>query len=106
MMEKAARASGYVVLTSKPGQYRSEASADVEVVETYDYVFYGRTKAIFQVARVAPGARVRIVEEAPPHIVNMVPARVMEQFATVEDARRAIRELADFGTLDATLVRR
>ncbi|AOB32969.1 hypothetical protein AKI39_22825 [Bordetella sp. H567] len=96
----------YVVLTSKPGLYRSEPTTDVEIVETYDYVFYGRTKAVFQIARVVPGAKVRIVEDAPPHIENLVPVRVMEQFASLPDARRAVGQLANFGTLEATLVRR
>lgn len=105
-MDKPGSASAYVVLTSKPGQYRSEASAGVEIVETYDYVFYGKTKAVFQIARVAPDARVRVVEEAPPHIENRVPVRVMERYATLEDARRAVGQLANFGSLDAALVQR
>lgn len=106
MMEKPMAMSAYVVLTSKPGVYRSETSMNVDIVETYDYVFYGKTKAVFQIARVVPDAKVRIVEEAPPHIVNLVPARVMEQFTSLDDARRAVNQLANFGTLDAALVRR
>ncbi|CAM3672621.1 ferredoxin [Bordetella bronchialis] len=106
MMATPTRFAGYVVLTSKPGLYRTEASAGVEIMETYDYVFYGKTKAVFQIAGVAEDAKVRIVEDAPPHTANRVPTRVMERFGTLDEARRAIEQLANFGTLDATLVRR
>jgi hypothetical protein len=106
MMNSAPAAASYVVLTTKPDLYRSEAEAGVEILETYDYVFYGKTKAIFQIARLAGQARIRIVEDAPPHVVNLVPTRVMEQFATLEDARRAVARLANFGSLDAALVQR
>jgi hypothetical protein len=106
MMKSAPAAPSYVVLTSKPGLYRSEADAGVEILETYDYLFYGKTKAIFQIARLARQARIRVVEDAPPHVANLVPTRVMEQFASLEDARRAVAQLASFGSLDAALVQR
>lgn len=96
----------YAVLTSKPGIYHSEPGADVEIVETYDYVFCSKTKAVFQIVRAPGPTRVRIVEDAPPHTVNVVPTRVLERFATLEEARCAIGQLANFGTLDAALVRR
>ncbi|CAM3385853.1 Ferredoxin [Bordetella sputigena] len=99
-------ADGYVVLTSKPGIYRSEPPSGASVVETYDYAFYGKPTAVFQIVRLAADARVRIVEEAPPHTVNVVPVRVMERYALLEDARRALGDLVTFGTLQATLIKR
>jgi hypothetical protein len=99
-------ADGYVVLTSKPDIYRSEPPAGAWIVETYDYAFHGKATAVFQIVRLAADARVRIVAEAPPHTVNMVPVRVMERYARLEDARRALGQLATFGTLRATLTRR
>ena len=32
----------FVILTSKPGQYRTVPSADIELLEAWDYLFYGR----------------------------------------------------------------
>lgn len=106
MMGTAAASPAYMILTSKPGIYRSEVDADAEIVETYDYVFYGKTKAIFQVARLIRPTKVRIIEDAPPHVVNHVPTRVIEQFPSLEEARQAVVQLAGFGTLDAVLVKR
>ncbi|WP_256988583.1 ferredoxin [Bordetella genomosp. 9] len=99
-------ADGYVVLTSRPGVYRSEPPAEAGIAETYDYLFYGKPKAVFQIVSLIAGGRVRIVEDAPPHTVNLVPMRIMERYASLDDARTAIRQLANFGTLQATLVRR
>jgi hypothetical protein len=97
---------GYVILTSKPGQFRTEAGPDAEVVEVYDYLFCGRPKAVFQIVRLRCPVKVRVVEEAPPHVENWVPTRVMEQYGTLEQARVELLRLASFGTLDAALVKR
>ena len=40
----------YVILTSKPGKFRTEAVEGVKPLEAYDYLFYGDKKAHFVIA--------------------------------------------------------
>ncbi|MBP0619130.1 ferredoxin [Cupriavidus consociatus] len=94
----------FVLLTSRPGQFRTEPTDGMTAVEAYDYVFYGKRTARFVIAELAADTRVRVQEETPPGVVNLVSTRFLEKYATLEAARAALRELASFGTMDIALV--
>lgn len=96
----------YVILTSKPGQFRTEPAPGLQPVESYDYLFYGRPRALFVIARMHGEPRVKIVDEADPPAVNHVPAKFLEKFETLEGARQELRHLCAFGDMDTALVRR
>jgi ferredoxin len=95
----------YAILTSKPGQYRSEPGEGLTAREAYDYQFCGRLRARFTIAEVQGAARVRIVEEGEDGAVNSVPAKFLPTFQTIEAARQELQALIRFGDLDAHLVR-
>lgn len=96
----------YVLLTSKPGEYRSEGGAQLEARERYDYLFCGRLRARYTIAQVMQQpARVRIIDEATPGQVNEVPIKFLPRFDTLEQARAELQQLTRFGGLDARLVR-
>jgi len=98
----------YLVLTSKPGQFRTEIGAGLLPVESYDYIFCGRTKARFVIAELTgelAATRVRVVDESGEPSVNLVPAKFLESFDSVADARRALEDLTSFGSIDTALVR-
>lgn len=95
----------YVILTSKPGQFRTEVGDDLQPVETYDYLFCGRKKAQFVIARLSCDVKVRIVDESTPPIVNLVPSKFLPKFDSIEKARHALNQLARFGTLNVDLVK-
>lgn len=96
----------YVILTSKPGQFRTELSADLEPVETYDYVFCGRKRAEFVIAKLLRDAKVRIVDEAAAPVVNLVPSKFLPKFDSLEKARHELRQLVTFGAMETELVKR
>jgi len=96
----------YIILTSKPGQYRSLADNDTVVVEAYDYLFYGRLKAVYEVARLHDGTAVRITETDPPYVSNDIPLKFLDKFDTLEAARAELEQLIRYGNLDARLQRR
>ena len=98
-------AAMYVILTSKPGEFRTEPGAGLEVVEAYDYTFCGRKRAHFAIAKLDAPSRVRIVDETPPPVVNLVPTKFLEKFETVEGARRELQTLASSGGSDFALTR-
>jgi len=93
----------YVILTSKPGQFRTEVTEGLEPLEAYDYLCFGRKRAGFVIARLAAPTRIRIVDETPPPVVNYVPSKFLEKFETVEGARRELQELAQSGGEDFVL---
>lgn len=96
----------YIILTSKPGQYRSQVDHDTVVVEAYDYLFYGRLKAVYEVARLHDGTAVRITETDPPYVSNAIPLKFLDKFDTLEAARAELEQLIHYGNLDARLQRR
>ncbi len=93
----------YVILTSKPGQFRTEVTDGLEPLEAYDYLCCGRARARFVIARLAMPVRVRIVDETPPPVVNHVPSKFLAKFDTLERARRSLEELAPCGGGDFVL---
>ena len=95
----------YVILTSKPGQFRTELVDGMHAVEAYDYLFCGRKRAHFVIAELEGEVRIRIVEEGARAVVNHVPSKFLPRFATLEQARAELEQLAGNGALDAALVR-
>lgn len=95
----------FVILTSKPGQYRTEIGPGLSGVEAWDYLFYGRVRAQFVIAELRGEARVRVIDEVEPPVVNEVPSKFLEKYADVAAARRSLESLARFGGMDTTLVR-
>jgi ferredoxin len=94
----------FVILTSKPGLYRSEPGAGMAARELYDYLLCDRLRARFLLAEMQGPSRVRIVEEGAAGAVNDVPAKFLPTFTTLEAARAELRQLALYGDLDARLV--
>jgi ferredoxin len=95
----------YVLLTTKPGLFRTEAGPEVELVESYDYLFFGRKRARFDIARIDAPTRIRIVDETPPVAINLVPTKFLPTFASVEAARAELEGLVASGGADTQLVR-
>nr|WP_315597558.1 ferredoxin [uncultured Cupriavidus sp.] len=103
----------FVILTSKPGQFRTEAVPGVQPLETWEYLFYGRPKAIFVIAELVETEKtikVRVIDEtgdgvdagtAP--VVNHVPTKFLERFDTLAAAHDALHKLAHFGSMDLTM---
>lgn len=95
----------YIVLTTKPGEYRSEGGEGVELIASYEYLFYGKLKAIFTIAKISENARVLIIEEGPDGTTNNITTRQMEKFDSVEAAYAELEGLTNFGTIEAELVK-
>jgi hypothetical protein len=93
----------FVILTSKPGQYRTEPGAGVEPVEAWDYVDCGRTRAKFVIASLEGERRVRVIDDSGP--VNDLPSKFLDKYDSVEAARAALQELARHGGADTQLRR-
>ena len=95
----------FVILTSKTGQYRTEVGDGLRVCEAYEYLFHGRKKAHFVIAELQRDIKVRIIDEAPSGVVNEVPSKFLQKFASVEAARQQLEDLVSFGKVQATLAR-
>ena len=95
----------YVIFTSKPGQFRTEPDEALQPVESYDYVFYGRKRAHFVIASLDHAIKVKIVEEGDNPTTNLVPSKFLPTFDSLDKAREELRQLASFGSMQASLVR-
>ncbi|ACB36599.1 conserved hypothetical protein [Leptothrix cholodnii SP-6] len=96
----------YVILTSKPGQFRTELAPGMAQVEAYDYLFYGRKRAGFVVASIEHEVKVRVIDEsADEPVVNLVPSKFLEKFDTLAAARAQLESLSHFGSMDIQLVK-
>ncbi|MFL6716719.1 MAG: ferredoxin [Burkholderiaceae bacterium] len=95
----------YIILTSKPGQYRTEPAPGMRPVEQYDYLLCGKKRAEFVLAEMTAEGKVTVIEEGEGGAVNHVPSKFLPRFPTIEQARSELRHLAGFGTLEIELVR-
>ena len=95
----------FIVLTSRPGQYRSEPTPGITPLETHDYFYGKRHVAAFVVARLDTPTRVRIVDEAEGD-ANLVPTKFFEQFESVPDALASLQSLVGSDPATARLTRR
>lgn len=96
----------YIVLTSRPGQYRSEPTPGIAPVETHDYFYGARHVAAFVVAKLDGTSRVRIVDEADPDRANLVPTKFFESFDSVSEAVASLEALVGRDHAQARLSRR
>ncbi|MEX3841587.1 hypothetical protein [Paraburkholderia sp. BR10882] len=94
----------YIILTNKPGQYRSEATDGLRPLEALAYHYEGRHIATFTIAELQRETRVRIVEETAPASINLVPTRFFEHFDTREAALGSLTRLVSASHADARLV--
>jgi len=95
----------YVILTSKPGLFRTEIVDGLRACETYDYLFYGKKKACFVIAELLRAVKVRVIDEAPPVRVNEVPSKFLPHFESMEQAREELSHLTRFGHMQTSLER-
>ncbi|VVE15878.1 1,2-phenylacetyl-CoA epoxidase, subunit E [Pandoraea terrigena] len=96
----------YIVLTSRPGQYRSEPTPGITPVETHDYFYGARHIAAFVVARLDGQSRVKIVDETAPSGANLVPTKCFEKYESVPEAVAALESLIGRDHAQARLNRR
>lgn len=96
----------YVVLTSKPGQYRTEFTGKLTPAEAWDYIYCGRHLATFVIASLHGEARIRVVEESGDATVNDMPTRFLEKFSDRDAAFRALQVLVGTRHADAQLLQR
>ena len=85
----------YLILTSKPGQFRTEPSEAVRPAETYDYVAHGRIRARFVIGELLHEAKIRVIDESMPPVVNDIPAKFFPRFDSLEKALHELGRLAD-----------
>jgi hypothetical protein len=93
----------YVILTSKPGQFRTEIIEGLRPLKAYDYLFYGQKKAHYVIAELlSDSVKIRVIEDGSS-IVNEVPSKFLEKFETAEHAFNELKHLTTFGSMDTAL---
>lgn len=103
MSASATQPISYVILTSKPGQYRTEPVGKLVPAETWDYVYCGRHLATFVIAALYGDARIRVADETGSGEVNDMPTRFLEKFSGRDEAFEALQILVGTRNQDALL---
>lgn len=93
----------YVILTTRPGVFKTELGEGLTAVEAYDYILFGRRKSQFVIAKIEGSPKIRIVEDEPPHVVNLIPSKFLQKYQSVEAACAELRSLAKFSSEDVRL---
>ncbi len=93
----------YVILTSKPGQFRTELVEGIRPIEAYDYLFGTVAKARFVIAELEHETKVRVIDEVEPPVLNLVPTKFLPSYDTIEAARKELDHLTAFGSVRAAL---
>jgi hypothetical protein len=93
----------FVILTSKPGQFRTELTDGLRAVEAWEYLFGSTVKARFVIAELAAPTRIRVIDEVEPPVTNSVPSKFLVPYPSVEAARGELQHLTRFGSITATL---
>ena len=88
----------FLILTSKPGQFRTEPGEGVRTAETYDYFAHGRIRARFVIGELLNEAKIRVIDETAPPVVNNVPSKFFPRFDSLEKARHELGQLASVQT--------
>ncbi|MFT4067367.1 hypothetical protein [Paraburkholderia sp.] len=96
----------YVILTSSPGQYRTEATEGVVPLDAYDYLYGGRHIATFVIAMLTTPTKIRVIDEVTPDAINLIPSKFFEKFGTPDAAFQALQVLTGNGRADVQLIRR
>ena len=93
----------YVILTSKPGQFRTELGDNLRSIESYDYIAHGRNRARFVIAEVLRPGKIAVIDEGVPAVVNAVPSKFFPKFDSLEKARKELNQLAHSGNGETSL---
>ena len=94
----------FIIITDKPGEYSSEPDANVQPVESWKYIFYGKQRATFTIGEVtSDDARIKIIDAEDTSCINSVPSKFFGDFSDIEAARAEINELIHFSDIDARL---
>jgi hypothetical protein len=95
----------YIILTTKPGLYRSEATEGMRPIESHAYYYGDRHVATYIITELErTSSYVRIVETTPGGTINLVPTKFFDHFPTSADALDSLRELVAASNLGAHLV--
>ena len=84
----------YVILASKPGQFRTEPGDGLLPVETWDYMFHGRHRGRYVIAELLRDGKITIIDETAPPVINRIPSKFLPRFDTVDAARDELKQLA------------
>jgi ferredoxin len=93
----------YVILTSKPGVFRTELGEGLTAVDVYDYILFGRKKAQFIIARIEGSPRITIIEDEPPHVVNHIPSKFLQKYESAAAAYEDLQQLSNAASDDVRL---
>lgn len=96
--------ASFLILTSRPGVYRTESGPHCHPVAAFQYLWLGKLRAQFVIARLDEPTRLRVIDEGVPPTVNSVPSKFMPHYESLDAARQELVKLVAGAGEDAYLV--
>jgi hypothetical protein len=85
----------YIVLTNKDTFQTILKNDGLEVIETYDFYFFGKLKAKYTIAKILDeNIKIQLYEQYEgKEYVNQISVKFFEKFDTIEAAREELNEI-------------
>lgn len=96
----------YIILTNKESYQTALDTPGIEVVESYDYLFYDKLHANYSIVKVMDSkCKIKIVEDSDKQYVNHIPVKFFESFETIDEAMEELKVLVGSHTEHQKLVK-
>lgn len=86
----------YVILTRRPGRFRTEPGPGIEPLEAHELHADDRLRACFVIARLDRETRVQVIDDDPAQPVNSIPSKFLPRFASLQAARDELAQLTRY----------
>jgi hypothetical protein len=94
----------FIILTSKVGEFDAKPESGLTIVKSFEYLFYQKRKAMFNIAKVdSSNARVSVIELDEKGSKNSIPIKFFENYETVEAAEKELAHLIHSKVMDVDL---
>ena len=85
----------YTILTNKEKFTTLLDTPGIELVETWEYYFYGKLMAKYSIVKVHnPKCKITLIDNSEERYTNHIPVKFFDYFEDIEEARNEIRSLA------------
>ncbi len=94
----------FVILTSKLDEFNAQPEAGLTIIKSYEYFFYKKKKAIFNIARIdSDVARVSVIEAGENGSRNSIPIKLFESFESLDMAEKELAHLTSSNIMEVCL---
>ena len=94
----------FIIITSKTDEFDAKPESGLTIINSFEYFFYNKKKALFDIAKVDSNkARVSVVEVGEKGSKNSIPIKFFENYDSLEAAEKELAHLVYSKVMDVDL---